>query len=335
MLMQDASRFLFIAAILCLSGALHAQPMAPKDPKTVIVAERAGVSVSLHEVDAQVMALPRALRARYLDDPERLEEVVQGLLVNKQLALQALARDVESDPFLETQLQAARDEWLARRARNFHEDDVLASMPDFEQLAEEIYKTHPHRFRRPVTLQLSHILVRIGGRGEQAAQERIEAARAALLAGELEFKDIYLEYSDEAADPLNVGGGVLTDVVPGLTEKPFEDAVFKLTEVGQVSEIIRTQYGFHVAKLMKRVEPSVKTWEEVKTTLIEEQRQRYLTERRGRQLAELQKTPIKADPVVVAQLRSRYARAAEGILPPALDGSEAPEEAPENAKQEP
>ncbi|MBE5316324.1 MAG: peptidylprolyl isomerase [Xanthomonadales bacterium] len=335
MLMHHAPRSFIFAAILCLSGAINAQPMAPKDPKAVIVAERDGVSVSLHEVDAQVMALPSALRARYLDDPERLEEVVQGLLVNKQLALQALARDVESDPFLETQLQSAREEWLARRARNFHEDDVLASMPDFEQLAEEIYKTHPHRFRRPVTLQLSHILVRIGGRGEQAAQERIEAARAALLAGELEFKDIYLEYSDEAADPLNVGGGVLTDVVPGLTEKPFEDAVFKLTEVGQVSEIIRTQYGFHVAKLMKRVEPSVKTWEEVKTTLIEEQRQRYLTERRGRQLAELQKAPIKADPVVVAQLRSRYARAAEGILPPALDGSEAPDELPENSKQEP
>jgi peptidyl-prolyl cis-trans isomerase C len=317
---------LIIATLLCTAGTASAQPMAPKDPRDVVVVSRGGASVTLHEVDAQVMALPKALRARYLDNPERLEEVVYGLLINKQLTQQALAAGVEQDPFLETQLAAAKEDWLARRARNLHEEQLLDNLPDFEVLAEEIYRSHPHRFRRPVTLQLAHILVRIGGRGEAAARERAEAARAALLAGDREFKELFIEYSDEAADPRNVGSGILNDIIPGITEKPFEDAVFQLTEVGQVSELIRTAYGFHVVRLMKRTEPTLQTWDQVKATLVEEQRQRFLTERRGTQLAELQSLPVEANPLVVAQLRSRYERAAEGILAPAIDGSEAQSE---------
>lgn len=329
MLMFRNSTLLVIAALLCMAASASAQPMAPKDPRDVVVVSRGGASVTLHEVDAQVMALPKALRARYLDNPERLEEVVYGLLINKQLTQQALAAGVETDPFLATQLAAAREDWLARRARNFHEDQLLDNLPDFELLAEEIYRSHPHRFRRPVTLQLAHILVRIGGRGEAAARERAEAARAALLAGEREFKELFIEYSDEAADPRNTGSGILNDIIPGITEKPFEEAVFKLTEVGQVSELIQTAYGFHVVRLMKRTEPTLATWEEVKATLVEEQRQRFLNERRGTQLAELQSLPVEANPLVVAQLRSRYERAAEGILAPAIDGTE-PQ--PEDAK---
>lgn len=320
---------LFAVLVLVSAGSAYAQPMAPKDPRDVVVVARGGVSVTLHEVDAQVMALPKALRARYLDNPERLEEVVYGLLINKQLTQQALAAGVDTDPFLDTQLAAAREDWLARRARNLHEDKLLENLPDFEVLADEIYRSHPHRFRRPVTLQLEHILVRIGGRGEAAARERAQAARAALVAGERDFQELFMEYSDEAADPRIVGGGILNDIIPGVTEKPFEEVVFKLTEVGQVSELIQTNYGFHVVRLMKRTEPKLQTWEEVKTTLVEEQRQRFLNERRASQLAELQSLPVEADPLVVAQLRSRYERAAEGILAPAIDGTE-PQ--PEDAK---
>jgi hypothetical protein len=58
---------LFATLVLASAGSAYAQPIAPKDPREVVVVARGGVSVTLHEVDAQVMAL---------DNPERLEEVV-------------------------------------------------------------------------------------------------------------------------------------------------------------------------------------------------------------------------------------------------------------------
>jgi len=326
--MFQTSRLLVLIAAFCFVGLSLAQPLASKESRDIVVVSRGGVSVSLHEVDAQVMALPKALRAGYLDSPERLEQVIYGLLINKQLAKQAIDAGVRSDPFFETQLAAAEEEWLARRARNLHQDELLKDLPDFEALAEEIYLSHPHRFRRPVTLKLGHILVRLGGRGEEAARGRAEAARAAMLARDREFMDIYFEFSDEANDSRALGGGILTDVVPGVTEKPFEEAAFELKEVGQVSGVIRTDFGFHVVSLIERDEPTPQTWDEVKGTLAAEQQQRYMSEQKGRQLAELQSEEPVANPIVVAQLRSRYSRAAEGLLAPAIDGSEETHEEP-------
>lgn len=303
-------------------GTASAQRLPP-DPKTVVVAARGGHTVTLHEIDAQVMALPRHLRANFLDNPERLEEVISGTMINKQLAERVDQQALEQDAYYVTQLQLATEELLARRARHEFENQLMANQPDFQMLAEEIFRSHPNRFRRPVTLELKHILVRIGGRGEEAARARAEEARAELIRGERDFRDIFMAYSDEAADPRGISNGTLENVIPGLTEKPFEEVVFKLTEVGQVSELIQTSYGIHVAQLVKRAEPSQQSFEEVRQQLVAEQQNKYFNDRRSALLSELRGMPIEANPLVVAQLRSRYAHADKGVLPPALDGTEA------------
>jgi peptidyl-prolyl cis-trans isomerase C len=294
----------------------------PPDPRTVIVASRGGQHVMLHEVDAQVMALPRHLRASFLDNPERLEEVISGIMINKQLAQRVDQAALQADPHYATQLQLATEELLARRARHEFENELVESQPDFEVLADEIFRSHPNRFRRPVTLELKHILVRIGGRGEEAARERAEEARLALVKGERDFRDIFLTYSDEAADPRGISNGILQDVIPGLTEKPFEEVVFQLTEPGQISELIQTSYGFHVAQLVKRAEPTQVSFEDVRQQLVSEQRDKFFNDRRAALLSQLRDQPIEAKPLVVAQLRTRYAQADKNKLPPALDGSE-------------
>jgi hypothetical protein len=316
-------------AIVLAIGCAHAvlpgltpaadAPIAPED---IVVAERDGVKVTLAEVDAQVMLLPKHLRPSYLDDPERIEQVVGGLLVNKQMARKAAEWGVESDPYFQAQLQAARDDLMAKRATALNEDQLRANMPDFEQLAEEIYLTHPHRFNRPVTLDLEHILVSTRGRSKDAAMERVQSAREALLAGDRPFEEIFNEFSDEALDPRRLSVGILNDVIPGTTEKPFEEAVFKLTKVGEISPIIETIYGYHVVRLLGRKEPTKQSFEEVKPHLMMEQMNNYTQQGKSNFVSTFLKHELKAHPMVVAQLRSRYAKADQGLLAPALDGSE-------------
>lgn len=316
-------KLLFAIAVCALTvPALVSAQKLPPDPKSVVVAKRGGQQVTLHEIDAQVMAMPRHLRPSFLDNPERLEEVISGVLINKQLAARVDSARLESDPHYAAQLQLATEELLARRARYEFENRLMADQPDFEVLAEEIFRTHPHRFRRPVTLELRHILVRIGGRGEAAARARAEEARAALIAGEQDFREIFMTYSDEAADPRGLSNGILENVIPGLTEKPFEEAVFQLTQPGQVSELIKTPYGIHVAQLVERTEPTQQTFEEVRQQLVTEQRDKFFNDRRAAFLSEMRDLPVDANPLVVAQLRSRYAQADQDKLPPALDGTE-------------
>jgi parvulin-like peptidyl-prolyl isomerase len=314
----STSRTTFLVGLCLLLAWATASAV---DPKTVVVAERGGVQVTLHEVDAQVMLLPKHLRAGYLDDPERVEQVVGGLLLNKQMAARAREWGVTSDPYYAAQLAAAEADLLAKRARALNEDELFANSPDFSQLAEEVFVSHPHRFNRPPTLKLEHVLVMQRGRSKEEALQRAETAREELLAGEKPFREIFNQYSDEALDPRGKSDGILSEIVPGITEKAFEDAVFALTEPGQVSEVIETPFGYHVARLLERKEPTQSTLEEVKPTLVVEQQDAYLKQGKTRFMSEFAAAELVAKREVVAQLRTRYAKAASGELPPAVDGS--------------
>lgn len=297
---------------------------AGTNPALISVAERSGVSVTLAEVDAQVMALPKHLRAGFLDNPKRIEELVERMLLDKELAAWARDRGAASEPHFDLLRQQAEAEALAKRARAINDDAIQANMPDFAVLAQEIFLAAPHRFRTPPSLSLEHILVSPDIHGEALARERAEAAREALLAEGSDFQSVLSQFSDEYLPNRRGVQGMLDGVVPGAMEKPFEDAVFKLKVAGEVSPVIETIYGLHVVRLVQRIEAQQLSFEEVREQLMSEQRETYVRNEQSRFLTNFVSVPMQATAPVVAQLRTRYARAAEGILAPAVDGTEPP-----------
>ena len=83
------------------------------------------------------------------------------------------------------------------------------------------------------------------------------SAQHILVEQEFEAKDL-LKKLDEGASfedlardfsncPSGKGGGALGEFGRGMMVKPFEDAAFAL-EVGQVSDIVQTQFGYHLIK---------------------------------------------------------------------------------------
>jgi peptidyl-prolyl cis-trans isomerase SurA len=98
----------------------------------------------------------------------------------------------------------------------------------------------------------SHVLVAYAGavnalpnvsRTREEARARAEEARRKLLAGQ-PFADVAMAYSD---DPTGPRGGYLGGFDDGTMVKPFEDAV-KALDVGELSEVIETAFGFHVIR---------------------------------------------------------------------------------------
>jgi len=76
-----------------------------------------------------------------------------------------------------------------------------------------------------------------------------------------DFAELAKEYSDDASAP---GGGYLGWIERGLTVKPFEDAAYKL-EVGEISDIVETQFGYHLILMQGKKEDQLEISHILKT----------------------------------------------------------------------
>jgi len=110
--------------------------------------------------------------------------------------------------------------------------------------------------RRPARgeVQVAQILVNVqkskGEEGEKAAMARIDSIQRQLKAG-ASFEDMARKYSD---DKFSVNeGGVLQPFGVGRMAPAFEAAAFELKNVGDVSWPVRTDYGYHLIKLLKKM----------------------------------------------------------------------------------
>lgn len=119
-----------------------------------------------------------------------------------------------------------------------------------EEELRNFYQQNEQRFTEPEERRARHILVKVEA---DAKPEQRKAARAkadALLADARKnpagFADLARKNSDDPGSAAN--GGDLDFFGKGSMVKPFEDAVFAL-KPGQISDIVETDFGFHIIQL--------------------------------------------------------------------------------------
>ncbi|MBQ0776161.1 MAG: SurA N-terminal domain-containing protein [Pseudomonas sp.] len=137
--------------------------------------------------------------------------------------------------------------------------------------------------------RVSHILIEVAegdAEADAAALEQAQAISERLEQGE-DFADIAEELSDDTGSAS--GGGDLGYAVRGSYDPAFEEALFNLEE-GQVSEPVRTSFGYHLVKLTGLLAPEVPSLEsmrpEIERELKAEQVERRFVEA-SRELANL------------------------------------------------
>ena len=150
-------------------------------------------------------------------------------------------------------------------------DYIELTPDDFRQPVEEselkeAYELALHNARYATENRVSHILFERGdGESRDALQQRIDAAREKLAAGE-DFASVAAEYSDDVGSSRN--GGDLGFSAGDAFPEEMEEAIAAL-DPGSVSEPVETDAGTHLVLVTERREASPPSYEEMRPELEE------------------------------------------------------------------
>jgi len=243
----------FLAATLALLLAA-AGPLAAQD-KDPLVAKVNGTEI--HQSDLAV-AEEEAGQIPPMSPDAKKDYLVQFLsdmiLVSKAAEAKKMA---DSDSF-KRRIAFAREKLLM--------EDMLQSVGKSALTDEAMHKVYDEAVKQMGDVQevhARHILIRAAPGDEkasEAAEDKIKAVIARLKKGE-DFEKVAKEVTEDPSGKAN--GGDLGYFTKEQMVPEFSEVAFKL-EKGQISEPVKTQFGWHVIKVDdKRVKP-LPTFEEVK-----------------------------------------------------------------------
>src|SRR6056297_708471 len=147
------------------------------------------------------------------------------------------------------------------------QETVMGEAEVTEEEMQSYYDENTSQFEVQEQVQASHILLE----DEETAQEVLTE-----LENGADFAELAKEYS---TGPSAEDGGSLGFVSKDQNiAQGFKDALFKL-EVGSVSDVVETQYGFHIIKVSDKKEAGTRSYDEVK-----EQIRQQLTNQKGQSI---------------------------------------------------
>jgi len=161
-------------------------------------------------------------------------------------------------------------------------EDIAQSI-EFSTLdVEQYYKENLDRFRSNEERKSSHILISFDDEViEDAALEQSKDILLRIKDGE-SFEELAEEYSDDGGSAAN--GGDLGWAEPGLFVSEFDQVLFAL-EISEISDPVKTQFGYHIIRLDDVKEGRSKEFAEIEEELTDEY-SRLLAEDRLYDLAE-------------------------------------------------
>jgi peptidyl-prolyl cis-trans isomerase D len=129
------------------------------------------------------------------------------------------------------------------------------------------YDEHLADYKVPNSVHVEHILFKTMGKTDAEVAEIRKKAEAVLKQAKsgANFEALAKKYSED--DGSKAKGGDLGWIVEGQTVPEFQNVAFSLP-VGQISGLVKTQYGFHIIKVLGHETAHTKSFEEVRGSIL-------------------------------------------------------------------
>ncbi len=209
-------------------------------------------SLAIMESDVNEMVANLAQRGQNHDNPQGRAAILEQLIANKLLLLDAQKNLYEHNSEFKAQLEKVKNDMLVSFAVNKALADVK---PATDEEVKKYYDDNADKFTKGETVNASHILVE----SEDVAKELL----AKINAGEVSFEDAA---RDNSTCPSKENGGNLGEFTKGQMVPEFDEAVFKMA-VGEITGPVKTQFGYHLIKLNSKNEAGAYPFDEIKDQL--------------------------------------------------------------------
>ncbi|HUS07790.1 MAG TPA: peptidylprolyl isomerase [Bryobacteraceae bacterium] len=198
-----------------------------------------------------------------------------------------------------------RATFMLPERRNFHviladETRVAATLNVNDAELRALYDRSNDKFRTPERVKVRHILIKTLDKPKE------ELAKLEAKAGDLlkqirsgaDFGELAKKNSEDPGSA--VKGGDLGWVTRGQMVKAFEESAFSL-KPKEISNVVKTEYGFHIVQVTEKEQARVKPFEEVKGELAAESRKQIVYDKMQSSLEQarvaLAKNPSQAEQI--------------------------------------
>ena len=279
-----------LLALLCwqFHGAAQSQTLMQSGP----------LKATAEDVRAIAETIPNPQRRNTYGQPENVRRQAEEVLLRRWLAQKAVEAGLDKTALTAARIQQAREHvlseaWLKQQA------EADTPTPDsITRYAQELYRSQPEKFRTGDEWQARHIL--IGPPNSDTAKQKANALLAELKAG-ADFAALAKQHSVDKSS--GARGGDLGWFAAGTMVKPFQDAVAAMVKPGELSNVVETQFGYHLIKLEGKRPAGIRTFEEVQVDLEREVLAALKNSARERVVAKAMPDPITDAPAVEALAR--------------------------------
>ncbi|HEX7486979.1 MAG TPA: SurA N-terminal domain-containing protein [Vicinamibacterales bacterium] len=158
-------------------------------------------------------------------------------------------------------------------------DSLRTSSQPTTREVQRAYNDNAELYSTPEQVRASHILLKTAGKKEDEVKARAEQVLKEAKAGG-DFAALAKKYSEDEASAKQ--GGDLDFFSRGKMVPEFDEVAFKL-QPGEISDLVKTQYGFHIIEVTDKKAASIRTIDEVRPQLVDQ----LATERAGAKAADM------------------------------------------------
>ncbi len=145
-------------------------------------------------------------------------------------------------------------------------DAMRAKITPSQAEIERAYQDNIEQYTTAEQVRASHILLKTEGKDEAAVRAKGEDILKQAKAG-TDFAELARKHSEDEANAKN--GGDLDYFGRNRMVPAFDAAAFAMEE-GQISDLVKTDYGFHIIKLTDKKAGSTRTLAEVQPQIVEQ-----------------------------------------------------------------